>query len=74
MPGFNLKDVNTKVNDTDAFHPVYQTNPVHLPKILNKCSDPEGCVLDMKTVTQAVYEDLSYYVSASELRTKMSSK
>lgn len=47
MSGFNLKTANTTVSDVDGFHPVYQTNPVHLPKVLNNCVDPEGCVLQM---------------------------
>ena len=44
MSGFNLKEAKTTLVDVDGFHPVYQTNPVHLPKVLNKCTDPEGCV------------------------------
>ena len=74
MSGFNLKLAKTSVIDVDGFHPVYQTNPVHLPKVLNNCTDPEGCVLHMQTVTQAVYDNITEYVSASELRVKMTSR
>ena len=66
------------LNDTDAFHPVWQTN---LPHILNNCSSPTpSCKLQTTTVTQAVYNDLDIldtgfvYTSANELRTKLKSR
>ena len=69
------------LNDSDAFHPVWQINPVHLPHIMNKCSSPtKGCMLQTKSVTQNIYDELDKMdtgyvpISASEMRVKMSSR
>ncbi|GIL62576.1 hypothetical protein Vafri_16759 [Volvox africanus] len=79
----NMSDLpkNVSVRVMDEFHPVSQTNPIHLPHILNNCTkDQENCVLEMTTVTEAVYEVLDrldtgfFSVSAYELRTKMNSR
>ena len=69
-----------KLVDADAFHPVYQINPVHLPHILNNCSEPDSCVLKTVTVSQNVYEtgdklDTGFIsTSASEIRAKLKSR
>ena len=73
-----------KVNDTDVFHPVYQINPVHLPHVLNtdNCSVPSsGCIVNMTTVSQNVYDTVENLVdagfvptSASEIRVKLKSR
>ena len=67
--------------DKDAFHPVYQINPVHLPHVTNNCSNPDSsCTLHSVTVSQNVYEDLdkldtaSTYTSAKEIRAKLKSR
>lgn len=69
------------VNDTDAFHPVYQINPVHLPHVNTKCAKPDSsCVLQTNTVTQNVYEALDSLdtgfvsTSANEMRVKLKSR
>ena len=66
---------------TDVFHPVYETNPVHLPTIHNNCSImPSGCVLNVSTVSQLIYPQLSALdialqpIAASEIRTKLNSR
>ena len=67
--------------DKDAFHPVWQVTPIHLPHVTNNCSSPDSsCVLHSVTVTQNVYEDLakldvsSTYTSAKEMRAKLKSR
>ena len=67
--------------DKDAFHPVWQINPVHLPHVLNNCSSPDAsCTLHSVTVTQNKYEDLdkldtaSTFTSANEIRAKLKSR
>ena len=53
------------VNDTDSFHDVWETEPtVHLPSVLNTCTDASACQLDTTTVTQGAYhtgEDLEIW-------------
>lgn len=53
------------VNDTDSFHDVWETEPtVHLPSVLNSCTNPSTCKLDTTTVTQGAYhtgEDLEIW-------------
>ena len=70
-----------KLNDTDAFHPVWQINPVHLPHVNSKCASPNAsCVLLTNTVTQNVYEQLDSLdtgfvaTSAYEMRVKLKSR
>ena len=47
---------NASILNVDVFHPVYQTNPVHLPKIFNSCANqPASCVLNMTTVVNKCY-------------------
>jgi len=67
--------------DKDAFHPVYQIDPVHLPHVTNKCSGPNAsCTLHSVTVSQNKYEDIdkldtaSTYTSAKEIRAKLKSR
>jgi len=78
MSGLHLKSANSTIVNHDEFHPVSQI-PVHLPKMNNSCDDPEGCILESSTVTQAIYGtldkmDVTDYASADELRTKLSSR
>ena len=70
-----------KLVDKDAFHPVYQINPVHLPHILNNCSKPDNsCVLQTVTVSQNIYDkgddmDTGFIsTSASEIKAKLKSR
>ena len=69
-----------KLLDKDAFHPVYQTNPVHFPHILNNCSKPDNCILLTVTVTQNIYDvgdnlDTAFLAtSASEIKAKLKSR
>jgi len=67
--------------DKDAFHPVYQIDPVHLPHVTNNCSSPDAsCTLHSVTVSQNKYEDFdeldtaSTYTSAKEIRAKLKSR
>ena len=67
--------------DKDAFHPVWQITPIHLPHVTNNCSNPDSsCVLHSVTVSQNVYEDIdkldtaSTYTSAKEIRAKLKSR
>lgn len=69
------------LNDTDAFHPVYQINPVHLPHVHTNCTSPSSsCVIQTNTVTQNVYEtgdslDTGFVpTSANEMRVKLKSR
>ena len=67
---------------TDAFHPVDQINPIHLPHIWNNCSggDVPSCTLNVTTVSQAIYDELDsldtgfYPNSASEIRAKLKAR
>ena len=73
---------NNSVHDKDAFHPVSQINPIHLPNVFNNCSTySSACVLNTSTVSQCIYEiidgklDTGFFpTSASEIRTKLSSR
>ena len=72
---------NAKLNDTDAFHPVWQINPVHLPHVNSNCTAPtSACTLLTNTVTQNVYEaglelDTGFVESsAHEMRVKLKSR
>ena len=75
-----LSSTSTKVVDKDAFHPVYQINPIHLPHILNNCSKPDNCILQTVTVSQNLYEtgdslDTAFIsTSASEIKAKLKSR
>jgi hypothetical protein len=70
------------IANIDAFHPVSQINPIHLPKILNNCSTySQSCMLHTTTVSQCIYEIINakldtgfFATSASEIRTKLSSR
>lgn len=70
-----------RLNDSDAFHPVWQINPVHLPHVNSNCTAPTStCTLLINTVTQNVYEigiDLDtgfIQSSAHEMRVKLKSR
>ena len=70
-----------QIHVEDAFHPVDQINPVHLPHVLNNCSaNQTGCVLDVTTVSQNIYGVLDsldtafFETSATEIRAKMKSR
>ena len=72
---------DARLEDKDAFHPVYQINPVHLPHILNNCSQPNSsCIIQTVTVSQNVYDagdgfDTGFIsTSASEIRAKLKSR
>ncbi len=76
MGGLNV----SSLNDTDAFHPVDQINPPHLPHILNTCSTPgKSCLLKTATVSQCIYDEDKHdtgfeYTSASEIRAKLKAR
>ena len=75
-----LKEASVIV--TDAFHPVDQINPVHLPHIWDNCTggDVPSCTLNVTTVSQAIYDELDsldtgfYPTSASEIRAKLKAR
>jgi hypothetical protein len=79
--GGSLPGTNMKINDNDNFHPVQETNPVHLSEIDSDCTaDSVNCTMDMITVTQNLYGDYDamdtgmHPQAASEMKTKMSSR
>lgn len=68
-------------NVTDGFHVVSDVHPIHLPHVLNNCTDTtEACVLQMVTVSQNMYDPLDATdtglnpVSAYEIRAKLKSR
>ena len=68
-------------NVSDEFHVVSDIHPVHLPHVLNTCTDPSAaCVLQCTTVSQAMYDpgdvvDTAIVpVSAYEIRAKLKSR
>jgi hypothetical protein len=70
-------------NVSDEFHVVSDIHPVHLPHVLNQCTNPSpdaNCTLLMTTVSQNMYEVLDEAdtgvapVSASEIRAKLKSR
>lgn len=70
-----------KLIDTDAFHPVSQINPIHLPHVLNNCSSPTpNCEIKTVTVSQNVYKELDKLdtafvsTSADEIRVKLKAR
>eukprot|EP01084_Bolivina_argentea_P095835 172294_1 len=90
MCGFGIygnESIKVSVNNTDAFHPTYQVNPIVYANIWNNCSSPYdiNCVLNTSTVTQNKYpiedteiDDIgdtgTYSTSAFEMRHKMKSR
>ena len=73
---------NISVLNDDNFHRVQSIAPVHLPEVDTECAADvsEPCVLKTVTVTENKYDfldmlDTGYYaVSASEMKTKISSR
>ena len=70
-----------KLIDTDAFHPVSQINPIHLPHVLNNCSSlTPNCEIKTVTVSQNVYKELDKLdtafvsTSADEIRVKLKAR
>ncbi len=79
--GGTLPGTNMKINDNDNFHPVEETNPVHLSEIDSDCAiDSVNCVMQTITVSQNIYGDFSEAdtgmnpQAATEVKTKMSSR
>ena len=71
----------SKVKNTDEFRNVWRVFPFFHPKIENTCdASDRNCVLETRTVSQAVYEKLDSLdtafapVSASEIRVKFKSR
>ena len=72
---------HAKLIDMDAFHPVSQINPIHLPHILNNCSSPSpDCEIKTVTVSQNVYKEVDkldtafFSTSANEIRVKLKAR
>ena len=70
-----------RLRDVDAFHPVSQINPIHLPSIVNNCSTTSrDCVVNTTTVSECVYDELDNLdtgfasTSAHEIRAKLKSR
>jgi hypothetical protein len=70
-----------KLHVADAFHSVSDVHPFHLPHIWNKCPSPDGCELNVTTLTENLPGSGSLFpngtgapLSAYELRTKMKSR
>jgi hypothetical protein len=79
--GGNLPGTKMSVDNDDNHHEVQDTNPIHLPEIDTSCaSDSKGCTIKTITVSEAIYgtldsADTGYYpVSASEIKTKLTSR
>jgi hypothetical protein len=75
------EDVGFHVIAADAFHSVSDTHPFHLPHIWNTCPKPQGCSLNVTTLTENLKGSGSLFpngtnapLSALELRTKMKSR
>lgn len=69
------------VDDNDNFHPVEETNPVHLPEVDSDCAlDSVNCAIKTITVSQNIYGDFSTAdtgmnpQAATEVKTKLSSR
>jgi hypothetical protein len=74
-------DKNFTVSVADSFHDVSDTHPFHLPHDWNDCTTPEGCNLNLTTLTMNVNGSGTLFPNASspplsalELRTKMKSR
>ena len=74
-------DKGFAVQAADAFHDVSDTHPFHLPHNWNSCASPQGCTLNVTTLTMNVNGSGSLFpnatdppLSALELRTKMKSR
>jgi hypothetical protein len=74
-------DKGFSVNVADAFHDVSDVHPFHLPHNWNTCAKPEGCTLNVTTLTMNFAGDSPLFpnttsppLSALELRTKMKSR
>jgi len=71
-----------KVENDDNFHRVQSVAPVHLPEVDTECAADVSseCVLKTVTISENKYDfldmlDTGYYqVSASEIKTKISSR
>ena len=73
--------VEDKIENVDEFRNVWSVLPFFRAKIENNCDSlDQDCVLETKTISQAVYEDLDNLdtafapVSASEIRAKFKSR
>ena len=69
------------VHTADAFHDVSDVHPFHLPHTWNSCQSPQGCDLNVTTLTMNVNGSGVLFPNASapplsalELRTKMKSR
>jgi hypothetical protein len=80
--GGTFDDSYITVVDDDNFHRVDSVNPVHLPYVDSTCTPDvtEPCYLNTVTITENKYGwldemDTGFYpVSASEMKTKLSSR
>jgi hypothetical protein len=74
-------DKGFAVHAADAFHDVSDVHPFHLPHTWNNCTAPQGCNLNVTTLTMNVNGSGTLFpssaappLSALELRTKMKSR
>lgn len=80
--GGDFGNPNIIVRNDDNFHRVQSIAPVHLPYVSDDCAvdTTETCYLDSITISENKYDfldelDTGYYpVSASEIKTKLSSR
>lgn len=80
--GGNFGNAHINVNNDDNFHLVQSIMPVHLPEVNTNCDAnvTSSCFLDSITVSECHYDfldkfDTGYYpISASEIKTKISSR
>ena len=80
--GGTFDNPNIVVRNDDNFHRVQSIEPVHLPDVKTTCDKKttEKCYVDTVTVSENKYDfldmlDTGYYqVSASEIKTKLSSR
>ena len=80
--GGTFDNKNISIVNDDNFHRVQSVAPVHLPEIDTECAaDVDSpCVLKTVTISENKYDFLDkldtglYAVSASEIKTKISSR
>lgn len=77
IAGVDLKGFSVVAKD--AFHDVSDTHPFHLPNIWNSCASPDGCTLNMTTLTMPVLKSGDLFpdnatVSAYEMKAKIKSR
>ena len=82
MMGGDFDNKHISIVNDDNFHRVQSVSPVHLPSVTGTCdkNTKSACTMITMSVTENLYEkldmlDTGYYpVSATEMKTKLSSR